>query len=155
MWLHHQYRFVIAAEMCHAWAPFGGIAAQMNHIAVLLSLATLESAGFAIRYHDLLVSTLADYARARFAFDYHTALSEVHEDTRRMVTREGPTASNNPPPAPVKGKGKGQKGPKGNATKGGKGGKANKGGKKGGKRTKGGAPPSGKGAIDPTTVTAP
>ena len=155
MWLHHHYRFVIAAEMCHAWTPFGGIAAQLNHIAVLLSLATLESAGYAIRYHDLLVSTLADYARARFAFDYHTALSEVHEDTRRMVTREGPNASTHPPTAPNKGQGKGQKGPRNNPNKGTKGGKGAKGGKKGGKRAKGGVTPSGKGSADPTTVTAP
>ena len=150
MWLHHHYRFVFAAEMCHAWKPFGGIAAQLNHIAVILSLATLESANFAIRYHDLLASTFADFARARFSFDYHTALSEIHEDTRRAVARENASLSNTAPPVQGspqrsgKGQNKGQQ--KGNKGKG-KGGK----GKKGGKRSKGDAQnTSGKGTTAPT-----
>ena len=153
MWLRRRYRFVIAAEMCHAWTPFGGIAAQLNHIAVLLSLATLENAGFAIRYHDLLVSTLADFARARFTSDYHTALSEVHEDTRRAVTRENNAPKTAPTTAtPTQGKGKGQTRSKGSATKGK--GKGTKGGKKGGKRSKGDRTrPGWKGASE--ALTAP
>ena len=87
----------MTAEMCSLWTPFGGIAAQLNHIAVLLSLATLASAGFAIRYHELLIRTLADHARARLPFDYFTALSEVHEDTRRTIATDSARASNQPP----------------------------------------------------------
>ena len=101
-WLHHHMRFVFSAEVCSLWTPFGGIAAQLNHITVLLSLATLESAGFAMKYHDLLVRTLADCARARFPFDYATALSEVHEDTRRAIlvenARMAPTPQAHYPP---------------------------------------------------------
>ena len=96
MWLHHHIRFVMTAELCSLWQPFGGVAAQFNHIAVLMSLATLESAGFALRYHELLIRTLAETARARFPFDYYTALSEVHEETRRAITSD--TAR--PPPTP-------------------------------------------------------
>ena len=81
-------RFVLSAEICSLWTPFGGNSAQINHIAVLLTLATLESAGFAIKYHELLIRTLADCARARFPFDYHAALSEIHEDTRRAILNE-------------------------------------------------------------------
>ena len=55
---------------------------------MLLTLETLESAGFAIRYHELPVRTLADCARARFPFDYYTALSEIHEDTKRAITSD-------------------------------------------------------------------
>ena len=94
MWMHHHHRFVIAADMCNAWAPFGGLAAQLNHIAVLLSLASLETAGYAIKYHELLVTALADFARARYPCDYHSALSEVHEDTRRALAREPLTPQN-------------------------------------------------------------
>ena len=87
-WLHRHMRFVFSAEICSLWSPFGGFAAQMNHIAVLLSLATLETAGFAIKYHELLIRTLADCARARFPIDYYTALSEIHDDTRRAILTE-------------------------------------------------------------------
>ena len=96
-WLHHHLRFALTAELCELWTPFGGIAAQFNHISALLSLATLESAGFAMRYHDLPVRTLADCARARFPFDYLTALSEVHEDTRRAIMADTARPSFAPP----------------------------------------------------------
>ena len=62
--LHRHLRFVLTAELCDLRAPFGGIAAQFNHIAVLLSLATLESDGFAMKYRELLVRTLAGCERA-------------------------------------------------------------------------------------------
>ena len=156
MWLHHHYRFVFAAELCNAWAPFGGLAAQLNHIAVILSLATLENAAYAIRYHETLISALADYARARFPFDYHSALSEIHEETRRLLLRD--TANNlagfpsqNPiRPVPAfnlsfqrqKGKGR-QKGNKGR-TPGGKN-RSNK----GGKRQSSSDRPVGKGTAPP------
>ena len=78
----------MTAEMWPIWTPFGGLAAQFNHIAVILTLAKLGSAGFAICYHELLVRTLADYARARFPFDYYTALSEIHEDTNRAINTD-------------------------------------------------------------------
>ena len=89
-WLHH-LRFIFTAGMLHAWASFGGLVDQLNHFALLLSLASLESAGYAMRYHATLATTLADYARARYPIDYHIALSEIHEDTREAMTR-GSTA---------------------------------------------------------------
>ena len=127
MRLHHHYRFIFAAEMANAWASFGGIVSQLNHIAVLLSLASLESAGYAIRYRDLLATTLADCARARFPMDYHTALSEVHDDTRRALLRENttvaarfnPTSSTNEPYQRFP-KGKSRSKGKGSYSKGGK-----------------------------------
>ena len=89
MWMRRHYRLVFAAKMCNDWATlWGGLAAQLNHIAVFLSIDTTESAAYAISYHNPLASTLADYARARFPFDYHTALSDVHEDTRRSILRD-------------------------------------------------------------------
>ena len=97
MRLHHHMRFIMTAEMCSLWTPFGGIAAQLNHIAVLLSLETLESAGFAIRYRELLIRTLADHSRTRLPFDYFAALSEVHEDTRRTIATDSARASNQQP----------------------------------------------------------
>ena len=97
MWLRRHIRFITTAEMCTLWTPFGWIDAQLNHLAALLSLATLEGAGFAARYHELLIRILADRARARLPFDYFTALSEVHEDTRRTIATDSARASNQPP----------------------------------------------------------
>ena len=88
MRLRRHIRVILSAELCSLWTAFGGIAAQFNHIAVLLSLATLESAGFATRYHALSVRTLADCARARFPFDYHAAPAEIREDTLRAITTD-------------------------------------------------------------------
>ena len=148
-WLHRHIRFVITAEMCSLWTPFGGLAAQFNHIAVLLTLATLESAGFAIRYHELLVRTLSDYARARFPFDYFTALSEIHEDTKRAINTDSTRpASMAPPPANAQlytkgGKNRYSNGKKGKPTGG-------KGNKTKGKQGKGGNPrQAGKGPTPP------
>ena len=56
-------RFILSAELCTLWTPLGGIAFQFNRIDVLLSLATLEGGGFATRYRDLSVRTLAVRAR--------------------------------------------------------------------------------------------
>ena len=86
--LRRHYRCTFSAEMCNAWTQFGGLAAHLSHFAVILSRASLESAGYATRYRELRATTLADYARARFPIDYHTALSEVHEDTRGALAWE-------------------------------------------------------------------
>ena len=140
--------------MCSPWTPIGGIAAQLNHVAVLLSLATLESAGFALRYRELLIRTLADHARARFPFDYSTALSEVHGDTRRVIATDSARASYQPPSKWTKqrtGKGKSsaQERKKGNPS--GKGTKSNRGKKGKDNATR----PTGKGPTPLTTANPP
>ena len=71
------------------WTPFGGISAQFNQLAAILSLGTLESAGFPIRYRESAIRTLSVYARARFPFGFFDALSEVREDTRRTIADDG------------------------------------------------------------------
>ena len=42
-WLRRHYRFVLAAELPQAWAPFGGLSAQLRYIAVLLSMASTNT----------------------------------------------------------------------------------------------------------------
>ena len=149
----HRYRFIFAAEMCDAWAPFGGLVAQLNHIDVLLSLASLENAGYAIKYREIIATTLSDFARARFPCDYHSALSEVHEDTRRALARGAAPAPGRPNTASASNgpyrsqKGKGKSKGKGNKGQG----KSQK-GRKGAKRTSPNHQALGKGAPNaPTT----
>ena len=153
MWLHHHLRFVIAAEMCSLWTPFGGVAAQFNHIAVLLTLSTLESAGFAIRYHESLIRTMADYARARIPFDFFTALSEIHEDTRRAITADSTRVVATFPKSASKANGKGK--PRQQERKKGKGqaGKAAKPSNRGKKGKNNAARATGKGPVATPTAT--
>ena len=138
MRLHRHVRFIITAEMCSLWTPFGGIAAHLNHVAVLLSLSTLESAGFAIRYRELLIRNIADNARARISCDYFATLSKVREDTRRAITTDGARSPNQPLP-----KGAKQRSRKGTPT--------NREGKKGKSTSKGTKPNRGKKGKDNAT----
>ena len=150
MWLHHHIRFIVSAEMCSLWTPFGGIAAQLNHLTVILTLATPESAGFAIRYHELLIRTLSDHARARLPFDYFTALSEIHDDTRRAISTDGARAS---VPASTN---NAQRNPKGQQRqRNGKNGKQTQKGQKTGKGKKGRDGQAGKGKGPTPLTTAP
>ena len=112
-----------------------------------------------MRYRELLVTTLADFARARFPCDYHLALSEMREDTRKAVARDSqPSTGRFTPnanssvrnfPRVQKGKSRSQgKKSKGKGT-------APKGGEKGAKRSGVNSQPLGKGAanaIPPTPV---
>ena len=130
MWLHHHYRFIFAAELCSAWKPFGGLAAQLSLIAVLLSLASTDSCAFAIAYFAELSRFLADSARARLDINYTSYLGELKDDIFKRVPRDSRAAmaqaAQQPPPnkrgqkqPPPSNKGrrprKGQKKRKGNA----------------------------------------
>ena len=133
MWLRHHFRFLFTADLCHAWDPFGGLAAQLSQVAVILSLASTENCSYAMIYHKELVRFLADSARARIPLDFRNYLSEVKEDIRKLIPRDaymGTTTprsnpartlrfqqgntlaqqskANAPPPRPRKGKGKGK-----------------------------------------------
>ena len=88
MLIRRHVRFIFLVDMCNAWAPFGVISDKVNRPAVLLSLAILANAGPAVRYRDLLVRTIADCARPRFPCDYHTALSDVHDDARLVISND-------------------------------------------------------------------
>ena len=156
MWMRRRYRFIFAAEMANARAPFGFLADQLNRASVLPPLASLECAGYAIRYHDLLVSTPADYARARFPIDYHNALSEVQDDARRALSRDSATSSNTVRFTAGTSQEPFQRFPKGKSRPSGKGkakGNAQK-GKKGSKRSGANAISIGKGANNTAPATA-
>ena len=96
MWLRHHLRFVFAADLCHAWDPFGGLAAQLSQLAVILSLASTENCSYAMIYHKELVRFLADSARARIPLDFRNYLSEVKEDICKLIPRDSFTAQSRP-----------------------------------------------------------
>ena len=156
MRMRHHLRFIFVAEMRRAWAGFGGLVAQLNHLALLLSIASLETAGYAMRYHEMLVTTLADFARARYPIDFHLALSEIHDDTRKALLMEN-TAVNGRFPNASSISENTQRFPKGKSRSKGKAkgkGTAQK-GKKGPKRCGANAVALGKGANYTARISAP
>ena len=64
-WVLYQLRFIFAADICGAWCSFGGIAAQLNHLSIVLHIATTEAVGIALTYDQLLKSHLEELARSR------------------------------------------------------------------------------------------
>lgn len=60
----------------------------MNRTTVLLPIASIGGDGLAMRYRELLVAALADFARVRPPCDFHSALSEVREGDRRSLSRD-------------------------------------------------------------------
>ena len=57
--------YVIAADFCAAFASFGGISAQINRIATVLSLSITENEHVAINYGRVAKSKLQGAARLR------------------------------------------------------------------------------------------
>ena len=77
-WVLYRMRFILTAEpekgmisppffrdICGAWSSFGGIAAQFNHLSIVLRLATTENIESALLYDSLLSAHLEELARAR------------------------------------------------------------------------------------------
>ena len=52
-------------DICGAWSTFGGIAAQFNHLSIVLHLATVGNISSALLYDSLLSAHLEELARAR------------------------------------------------------------------------------------------
>ena len=61
----YRMRFIFAADLCGAWSSFGGIAAQLNNLSLILHLATTESIAAALLYDSLLSDHLEELARSR------------------------------------------------------------------------------------------
>ena len=57
--------FIPLRDICGAWSTFGGIAAQFNHLSIVLHLATVENIATALLYDSLLSAHLEELARAR------------------------------------------------------------------------------------------
>ena len=55
---------MITADLCDDWLPFGGLAAQLNNLSIILHLATTESIAVALAYDSILPAHLGELARA-------------------------------------------------------------------------------------------
>ena len=58
-------RFIITADLCDDWLPYGGLSAQLNNLSILLHLAAVESIAVALAYDTILSTHLGELARVR------------------------------------------------------------------------------------------
>ena len=92
----YQLRFVLAADICSAWAGFGGLGAHLSHLSIALNLAVIETVGVALSYHNILSTRLTERARQRstaeaeFAAQLSPGQFDVREQARREVANAKP-----------------------------------------------------------------
>ena len=108
-WLLHTFRFIISADICGAWASFGGLAAQISGMAVVLAIAVTDTAQIAIEYDRRLRNYAAELARERReGVNFAELISTENELTKRRViseiAQESQTRTKFPPNATGKGK---------------------------------------------------
>ena len=87
MGLRRHLKFIVTADLFYAWRPFGGLAAQLSQLAVLLALASTETCSFATQYRDELSRFLPDAARARLDIDYVSYLACLKDSAK--IIRKG------------------------------------------------------------------
>ena len=114
-WFIYNLRYILAGDLAGAWDPFGGLAAQLNHIGIVLDLAVTEHAGVALSY-DLQVKNLAKQMAEtdREKNKVETLLSDLNQTIKNNVLREFGimptyTSHKSKPPKGDKDKGKGDK----------------------------------------------
>ena len=87
-WTLYRLRFIVSAEVCAAWALYGGIIDQVNNIGVALNLAIGENVGVALKYYEFLHTQLESYARSRATdIDFFRLLSEEQPEIRRRFSK--------------------------------------------------------------------
>ena len=88
-WFLYNLRYVLAGDLAGAWSPFGGLAAQMNHIGIVLDLAVTEHSGVALSY-DLQVKNLAKQMAEtdREKNKVEGLLSDLNQTIKNNVLRE-------------------------------------------------------------------
>ena len=97
--MRRQLRFVITADLCRAWGPFGGLAAQISHFAILVSISSEGDWNYAILYHMERARLLADSARARIPLVFRRYLFGIKGEVCEMISN-GSTMPNRPNTAP-------------------------------------------------------
>ena len=93
-------RFLIAAELCHAFEHFGGFANQLSHLGTVLSLSITEHIGIALAYHRVFNRKLQEKARQRIPGPgpYVELLAEQNFTLLEQAKREYALTAAPPPP---------------------------------------------------------
>ena len=94
--LLYKWRFIIAADMCKAWDRFGGIASQINNIAIITNMSIVDNPFVAIKYDEALSARLAAYARERTPdINYASILSAEDFELKRYIINQSTASSAN------------------------------------------------------------
>ena len=115
----YQLRFLIAAELRHAFDHFGGFASQISHLGTVVTLSITEHIGIALAYRRAINQKLQEKARHRIPGPgpYIELLAEQNFTLLEQAKKEYALSSAPLPatklPAVGKVKGKGKKGQKG------------------------------------------
>ena len=64
-WMLYWMQFLFTADIFGPWGRFGGLAAQLNYLPIILHLTTTEISAAAVLYRSLLSSRLEAMARSR------------------------------------------------------------------------------------------
>ena len=85
-WLLYLLRFIFAGDLTDSWGSFGGLQAQFSHLSIVLHLAVVETAAFAIAYDMELRTKIQRMARKRDSTaDFAKLLSEENEEIKRYL----------------------------------------------------------------------
>ena len=95
-YLLYKWRFVLAADMCRAWERFGGIASQINNIAIIANISVIDNVYVAIKYDEALSARLAAFARERTPdINYASLLSVEDFELKRYIINQSTASSAN------------------------------------------------------------
>ena len=85
-WILYMLRFILTGDLCDSWQHFGGLSAQLSLLSIVLHLAVVETANFAIAYDQELRSRIQRLARKRDTkTDIILALAEENDEVERYL----------------------------------------------------------------------
>ena len=64
-WVLYRLRFISAADICGAWSSFGGLAAQLNGLSLVLNIDAMDNIQTVLIYDALLPNRLEALTRSR------------------------------------------------------------------------------------------
>ena len=85
----YRLRFILAGDLTDVWEDFGGLTAQINHLATVIDLSITDHAGIAITYDHRIHVLIQKAALKRSTnTDYFSLLSSLHAETKAAVVRD-------------------------------------------------------------------
>ena len=85
----HRLRYILAGDLTGARSEFGGLTAQLNHLAVVTGLSVSDHAGIAVAYDFRMHKAVQKMAKNRpTRTDYFEFLSNINKDIRADVLRD-------------------------------------------------------------------
>ena len=82
----YMLRFIFTGDLCDSWQHFGGLCAQLSLLSIVLHLAVVETANFAIAYDRELRSRIQRLARKRDTkTDIILMITEENDEVERYL----------------------------------------------------------------------